>query len=151
MAKDKKYNILIINGPNLNMLGTRQPEIYGSDSLGDIITNCRNHGAKHDINITAKQSNHEGEIIDFIQQAIGKYDGLIINAAGYTHTSITIRDALLLLGDMPIIEVHISDIHAREDFRKHSYISDIATKVIVGHRTKGYIMAIDELQKVIGD
>ena len=140
--------ILILNGPNLNMSGTRNPEIYGSDSLDDIIKRCKSHAASLSIDIEAKQTNYEGLIVEWIQKAIGKYDGLIINAAAYTHTSIAIRDALEMF-DSPIIEVHLSDIHQREDFRKHSYISDVATKVVMGHGGYGYIIAIDALLRLV--
>ena len=114
--------IYILNGPNLNLLGTREPEIYGRATLTDVEKLCRTAAARHGLAVEFRQSNHEGQIIDWIQEARGqKAAGLIINPAGYTHTSVAILDALLML-EAPIIEVHISDIRSREPFRRHSYV-----------------------------
>lgn len=121
--------ILILNGPNLNMLGLREPEIYGHETLSDIRGMCENRGSQLDCEIVFRQSNHEGELVTWIQEARGKFDGLIINAGAYTHTSVAIHDALRLL-DMPIVEVHISDPKKREVFRHYSYIEPLATHVI---------------------
>lgn len=134
-------SILIINGPNLNLLGTRQPEIYGSETLIDVEENCVKLGNELGAKVACMQSNHEGVIVDEIQAARGKQDAIIINAGAYTHTSIAIRDAFSGT-QIPLYEVHISDIHAREAFRHNSYLSDIAKKVIIGHGTKGYEMAL---------
>jgi len=134
-------SLLIINGPNLNMLGTRQPEIYGSQTLKDVENDCVALGRELGVSVTCFQSNHEGAIVDEIQTAKGKHNAIIINAGAYTHTSIAIRDAFSAI-DLPMYEVHISDIHAREKFRHHSYLSDIAKGVIIGKGIKGYEIAL---------
>jgi 3-dehydroquinate dehydratase-2 len=136
--------ILIINGPNLNMLGKREPEIYGSETLADIESMCQEAASEKNITIDFRQSNSEGEIIGWIQQAIENIDGLIINAAAYTHTSIAIHDALKLL-NIPIIEVHMSNPKERESFRHTSYIEALASTVITGKGAKGYTEAISLL------
>ena len=136
--------ILVINGPNLNMLGTREPEIYGEDTLADVEQSCVELGEKLGIEVTFYQSNYEGEIINYVQEAKERFDGLVINPGGYTHTSVAIFDALNLL-DIPKIEVHISNIHGREDFRKNSMISPIMDGVICGLGVKGYELAIKAL------
>ncbi len=133
--------LLILNGPNLNTLGQREPEVYGYDTLADIEARCHQVASGLGFGIEFKQSNHEGELVTWIQEARGKVQGIVINAAALTHTSVAIRDALKL-HDVPIIEVHISNIFARESFRHHSYISDIAKGVICGCGTKGYELAI---------
>jgi len=135
-------HILILNGPNLNMLGKREPEIYGSDTLDDIENMCQEYAASNSLTVDFRQSNHEGEIIDWIQTEIPNISGIIINAAAYTHSSIAIHDALKLL-TVPIIEVHISNPKEREPFRHKSYIEPIATKVICGKGAKGYIEGLD--------
>ena len=136
--------ILVINGPNLNMLGTREPEIYGEDTLADVEENCQALGEKLGIEVTFYQSNYEGEIISYIQEAKERFDGLVINPGGYTHTSVAILDALTLL-DIPKIELHISNIHAREEFRHKSLISPIVDGIICGLGVKGYELAIKAL------
>jgi 3-dehydroquinate dehydratase II len=142
--------VYILNGPNLNLLGTREPEIYGSATLADVEKLCRSTAAKHGLALEFRQSNHEGQIIDWIQEARAKKAaGLIINPAGYTHTSVAILDALLAL-DAPVIEVHISDIQSREPFRRHSYVSQAARAVISGEGIDGYTRAIGELAAIIG-
>lgn len=142
--------IYILNGPNLNLLGSRQPEIYGSATLADVEGLCRATAAKHGLALEFRQSNHEGQLIDWIQEARAKKAaGLIINPAGYTHTSVAILDALLAL-DAPVIEVHISDIRSREPFRRHSYVSQAARAVISGEGIDGYARAISELAALIG-
>ncbi len=140
--------VLVINGPNLNMLGKREPEIYGYTTLEDINNNLVKKGREKGIHIVTFQSNHEGEIVDRIQAARGNIAGIIINPAAYTHTSVAIRDALLLV-DVPIIEVHISNIHKRENFRHHSYISGISTGQIVGLGTNGYALALEAISEII--
>jgi 3-dehydroquinate dehydratase-2 len=134
--------IYILNGPNLNLLGTREPEIYGSDTLKDVENLCRDTAKKHDMEVDCRQSNHEGVLVDWIQEAIHNADAVIINAAAYTHTSIAIHDALKMLS-CPIIEVHFSDPEVREEFRHISYISPLATKIIKGLGKDGYVQAID--------
>lgn len=140
--------ILILNGPNLNMLGLREPEIYGSDTLDDIKGRCLEKAQGMGAEIDFRQSNHEGELVTWIQEARGNIDGFLINAAAYTHTSVAIHDALKLL-DIPIIEVHISDPKSREEFRHHSYIEPLATKVIAGQGAKGYEIALDEFVNLL--
>lgn len=139
MPDSKK--IMILNGPNLNMLGTREPKIYGSDTLSDISDLCEEYGQQHDLEIDFRQSNHEGVLVDWIQEAIEGYDGLVINAAAYTHTSVAIHDALKML-TCPVIEVHISDPATRETFRHFSYVEPLAAKVIKGKGVQGYIDAL---------
>ncbi|MEX2616518.1 MAG: type II 3-dehydroquinate dehydratase [Alphaproteobacteria bacterium] len=136
--------ILILNGPNLNMLGVRQPEIYGSDTLADIERMCQDHSREIDVEIDFRQSNHEGELVTWIQEARDIQDGIIINAGAYTHTSVALLDALSLT-DLPIIELHISNIFKRDSFRHHSYISPVATGVICGLGPRGYVVAMDAL------
>lgn len=140
--------ILIINGPNLNMLGTREPEIYGSQTLHDIENLCRKTADAHDINIDFRQSNHEGEIIDWIQQAGGKYAAIGINAAGYTHTSVAIHDALKLCG-LPIAEIHLSEPKEREEFRHFSYIEPVAKIHVSGKGAASYSEAIQKLAELL--
>ena len=136
--------ILIINGPNLNLLGTREPEIYGYKTLASIEDMCTEKAKALAWKIDFRQSNHEGNLVDWIQEAGTHFDAVIINAAAYTHTSIAIHDALKLL-KIPIIEVHLSNPKEREEFRHHSYIEKLATEVIKGHGADGYIMALDSL------
>lgn len=139
-------NILILNGPNLNMLGQREPEIYGTQTLDDIKQLCADTAKANGAIIDFRQSNHEGELVEWIQQALNSFDGVIINAGAYTHTSVAIHDALKLL-DCPIIEVHISDPQTREEFRHHSYITPLATEVIAGKGVDGYKQAIEIITK----
>ena len=136
--------ILVINGPNLNMLGTREPEIYGEDTLADVEANCQELGEKLGVKVTFYQSNYEGEIISYIQEAKERFDGVVINPGGYTHTSVAILDALALL-DIPKIELHISNIHAREECRNKSLISPVVDGIICGLGVKGYELAIKAL------
>lgn len=137
--------ILVINGANLNMLGVREPEIYGSKTLSDLEKGIQEEAKKLGISVTCVQSNFEGEIVEYIQKALGKYDGIIINAGGYTHTSIAILDALKAVG-LPCVEVHLSNIFEREEFRKHSYISLYANKTICGKGFLGYLEALQFLK-----
>lgn len=141
-------DILILNGPNLNMLGLREPEIYGTETLDDIKARCTKKGQALAITIEFKQSNHEGELVEWIQKALGNIKGIIINAAAYTHTSVAIHDALKL-HSVPIIEVHLSDPMKREDFRHISYIEPLAHSVIKGHGAKGYSEALETLKTLI--
>ena len=141
-------HLLVIHGPNLNMLGKREPEIYGSTTLYEIDAKLKALGETSDIRVETFQSNHEGAIVDKIQEAVALQKGIIINPAAYTHTSIAIRDALLLL-DIPIIEIHISNIYKRKSFRQTSMISDVATAQIVGFGVKGYSMALKALAGMI--
>ena len=143
-----KYKIIVINGPNLNLLGEREKEKYGDISLKKIETECLDFAAKNNIELTFKQSNIEGEIVSLIQECRNKYSGLIINAAGYTHTSVSILDALMVL-KIPIIELHITNIYNREEFRKKSLISKAANGIICGFGINGYIMALDSIKKIL--
>jgi 3-dehydroquinate dehydratase-2 len=143
-----KHNIIVINGPNLNLLGEREKEKYGNFSLKDVETNCLNYAKDNDIDLSFIQSNIEGELITIIQKSRNKYDGVIINAAGYTHTSVSILDSLSVL-KMPIIELHITNIYNREDFRHKSLISKVASGIICGFGTEGYIMALDAMKKIL--
>lgn len=141
--------ILILNGPNLNMLGQREPHIYGHQTLADIEALCQETAQKHGLQIDFRQSNHEGELVTWIQQSLGNIKGLIINAAAYTHTSVAIHDALKLL-NVPIIEVHLSDPKTREKFRHHSYIEPVAKAHFAGQGAQGYVQAINTLAQIIG-
>jgi 3-dehydroquinate dehydratase-2 len=134
--------ILLINGPNLNLLGTREPEIYGATTLKMVESQAKAQATSLSANLEAFQSNHEGAIVDRIQQARGKIDGIVINPGAYTHTSVAIRDALLGV-DIPFVELHVSNVHAREQFRRHSYLSDKAEAVICGLGVFGYQAAIE--------
>lgn len=140
--------VLILNGPNLNMLGTREPKIYGKQTLDDIIKECKAAGKKLGLEVESRQSNDESEIVGWIQQSRGKFSGIIINAAALTHTSVAIMDALLAV-DMPVIEVHLSNIFKREEFRHHSYISGAAVGLICGFGGKGYVLALEALSDQI--
>lgn len=140
--------ILVLNGPNLNMLGTREPEIYGHETLADVETLCRNTADSLDLRLDFRQSNHEGELIEWIQQARPEFDAIIINAAAYTHTSLAIHDALKAVG-LPVAEVHISDPKTREDFRHFSYIEPVAVVHIAGEGTRGYAMALEKLKELL--
>ncbi|MBO6177554.1 MAG: type II 3-dehydroquinate dehydratase [Selenomonadaceae bacterium] len=133
--------ILVINGPNLNLLGTREPEIYGSETLKDIENRMRNYAGKFNVEVDFFQSNHEGEIVDSIQAARDKYGFIIINAAAYTHTSVAIRDALSAV-EIPSIEVHISNIYKREHFRHKSYLSPVVTGEVMGLGIESYMAAL---------
>ncbi|RAP33940.1 type II 3-dehydroquinate dehydratase [Candidatus Marinamargulisbacteria bacterium SCGC AG-439-L15] len=136
--------ILIIHGPNLNLLGKREPEIYGTKTLEEINTDCKSFAETHNSTIDCFQSNHEGEIIETIQNASGQYDGLIINPGAFTHYSIAIRDALASL-TIPKIEVHLSNIYKREEFRKTSYTAGACDGVITGFGDTSYILALSQL------
>lgn len=137
----KKYRILVLNGPNLNLLGTREPEKYGTQTLTDIITSLTELASQYDIQIEHLQSNAEVELIEAIHQAKDKIDFILINPAAFTHTSVAIRDALLGVA-IPFIEIHLSNVHAREPFRQHSYFSDVAQGVICGLGAIGYELAM---------
>ena len=134
--------ILVINGPNLNMLGVREPEIYGKRSFADLEEYVRNSAKELGHEVTLFQSNHEGVIVDEIQKAYGVYDGIVINPAAYTHTSVAILDALKAVG-IPTVEVHLSDINEREEFRRFSYVSMVAEKTVCGLGFEGYRKALE--------
>ncbi len=138
--------ILVINGPNINMLGIREPDIYGSKTYKDLSAMILDHCKEINIEVDLFQSNHEGDIVDEIQEAYGVYDGIVINPAAYTHTSVAILDALKSVG-IPAVEVHISDVSKRENFRQTSYVRQYCEKTICGHGFDGYLEAIDYLSK----
>ena len=140
--------ILIINGPNLNLLGDREKSKYGNDTLETVKKKCESHSKSIDVEIKFEQSNVEGEIVTIIQKTKGVFDGIIINAAGYTHTSVAILDALLAV-KLPVIEVHITNIYNREEFRSKSLISKAAKGIICGFGINGYIMALDSMKKIL--
>lgn len=140
--------ILVIHGPNLNFLGTREPETYGAATLADINETLQRTGDTWGVDVDTFQSNHEGMIVEAIQAITSSHEGLIINPAAYTHTSVAIRDALLLLS-IPIVEVHLSNVHKREPFRQKSMISDVSTGQIVGLGSMGYLLALEFLVKTI--
>lgn len=134
--------LVVLNGPNLNLLGEREPEIYGHETLADVEALCRERTDELGWSLDFRQTNHEGVMIDAIHEVRRSAQGVVINAGGWTHTSVAIRDALAAVV-APVIEVHVSDVHAREDFRHFSYISDVATEVIVGRGVRGYVDAVD--------
>ncbi|HUZ73751.1 MAG TPA: type II 3-dehydroquinate dehydratase [Stellaceae bacterium] len=142
--------ILILNGPNLNLLGVREPETYGTDTLADIEEACLERAASLGIAVDFRQSNHEGQLVDWIQEAREGADALVINAGGYTHSSVAILDALRV-ASLPVIEVHLSNIFRREHFRHRSYISLAATGVICGLGAHGYVLALDALARLIAE
>ncbi len=144
-------NILVLHGPNLHLLGKRQPEIYGYQTLNDINTALDQFVATspHDVVLKILQSNHEGEIVTIIGDHINWADGILINPAAYTHTSIAIREALATVA-VPVIEIHLSNIHAREEFRHHSYISGVAVGVVGGFGAYSYILALEAMIHVLG-
>jgi 3-dehydroquinate dehydratase-2 len=133
--------IAVINGPNLGLLGRREPEIYGPDTLDDITAAVTTLGSELGVEVETFQSNAEGEILDFLEEAGGRVDGFVINAAGLTHTSVALRDGLVAVG-LPFVEVHISNTAAREPFRHHSYLSAVASGVVLGFGSQGYLLAL---------
>lgn len=137
-------DILLLNGPNLNMLGVREPEIYGTHTLEEIETQCAARATAQGLTLQAFQSNHEGELIDRLNEAFGQVRGVIVNPGALTHSSIGLRDALAMLS-VPVIEVHLSNIHARESFRQVSFISGVATGILIGFGPIGYLYAVDAL------
>ncbi|UDJ85273.1 type II 3-dehydroquinate dehydratase [Erwinia amylovora] len=135
--------IYVLNGPNLNLLGTREPETYGSATLADIEMLCRDTAAELDVDIVFRQTNHEGQMVEWIQQSRTQAQALVINPAAWTHTSVAIRDAVTAVS-LPLWEVHITNVHSREPFRHHSYLSDVAQGVICGYGIRGYRYALLE-------
>lgn len=140
--------ILVLNGPNLNLLGTRQPEIYGHETLGDIERACAGLGAELGLSVVCRQSNHEGQLIDWVQEARGEAAGIVVNPGGLTHSSVALLDALHAF-DGPVIEVHLSQIHRREAFRHRSYVSLRADAVIAGCGADGYLFALRRLARLL--
>ena len=143
-----KKPVLVLNGPNLNMLGKRQPKIYGRETLADVEKACRNEAARLGLAIECSQSNHEGALVDLIQAAREKNSAIVLNAGALTHTSVALLDALNA-AELPVVEVHISNIYKRESFRHHSYISPVAVGVIAGLGTQGYLLALLALARLL--
>ncbi|MFQ6572060.1 type II 3-dehydroquinate dehydratase [Pseudomonas sp. UM16] len=138
--------LLVLNGPNLNMLGLRQPEVYGRETLADVHGLCLQTAERLALTLEFQQTNHEGQMIDWIHQARGRVAGIVINPGAWTHTSVAIHDALIA-AEVPVIEVHISNVHRREAFRHHSYVSLVAKAVLAGFGTHGYVLAIEHFAR----
>jgi len=149
MPPTPSKTIYVLNGPNLNLLGTREPEKYGHSTLADVEELCRETAKRFGLGVEFRQSNHEGTLVDWIQEAREKAAGVVLNPAGYTTTSVAILDAILAAG-IPVIEVHITNIHARESFRHDSYVSKVARAVVCGFGVTGYTLAISGLAALIG-
>jgi len=146
--------VLVLNGPNLNLLGTREPAVYGSATLGDAVELCRAEAARYGLDVDARQSNHEGELVDWVQEAgrrhaDGELVGVVLNAGAFTHTSVALRDAVSGTG-VPVVEVHVSNVHAREEFRHRSYLSAVAAGIVVGFGVDGYALAVSGLARRAG-
>lgn len=141
-------SVLVLNGPNLNLLGLREPEVYGKDTLAGIDELCRSTAAAHGLRADCRQSNHESVLVDAIHEARTAHRGIVINPAGYSHTSIAVRDALAAVA-LPVVEVHLSNIHRREAFRHHSHVSAVADTVICGAGAHGYALALTHLAKLL--
>lgn len=143
------YRVLVLNGPNLNLLGKRKPEIYGTVTLPEVIRTLVSRAQSLDFEIEAHQSNHEGVLIDHVQQAVGHFAGIILNAGGLTYTSVSLRDAVEAVADLgvPTVEVHISNIHSREVFRQHSFLTDVCVDEVVGMGPFGYVEALERLHR----
>ncbi|GED96346.1 type II 3-dehydroquinate dehydratase [Gordonia crocea] len=146
MAENEPLPLLLLNGPNLNTLGLRQPEVYGSTTLAEIVRDCERLAAELGFGLRAAQTNHEGEMIDWLHEARGQIGGIIINPGAWSHTSVALADALVI-PEVPIVEVHISNIHRREEFRRHSYVSALAEGVVAGLGVAGYEYAVRFLAK----
>ncbi|HRI15061.1 MAG TPA: type II 3-dehydroquinate dehydratase [Verrucomicrobiota bacterium] len=135
-------NVLFLNGPNLNLLGTRQPEIYGRTTLADIERRVRAEAVQLEVEVEFRQTNHEGQMVEWLQDAKGKFDAIVLNAAAFTHTSVAVRDAIVAVG-LPVIEVHLSNIHAREEFRRRSLIAGVCRGQISGFGATSYLLGLD--------
>ena len=141
--------LFILNGPNLNLLGLRQPEVYGVDTLADIEAACRDRAKDYGLDVVFRQTNHEGELVTWIQEARTEAEGVLINAGAYTHTSVALLDALLAV-DVPVIEIHLSNIFKREAFRHHSYVSPAAQGVICEFGINSYLLGLDAMARLLG-
>ena len=144
----EQHKVLVLNGPNLNMLGVREPEIYGRDTLADIESGCQKHAGALGLAVEFRQSNSEGELVTWIQEARQSADAIVINAGAFTHTSVALLDALSTFGK-PIIELHLSNIYAREEFRHRSYVSPVASGIICGFGAGGYELALDAVKRML--
>ena len=140
--------VYVLNGPNLNLLGVREPAIYGRETLADVRAACEAAGARLGLAVEFRQSNHEGRLVDWVQEARTEAAGIVINPAGLTHTSVALMDALAA-SELPVVEVHVSNIHRREGFRHHSYVSLVATGVIAGLGTQGYVLALEAMARFV--
>lgn len=140
---------MILNGPNLNLLGRRQPEIYGTETLADVERLCAETAARHGATVDARQSNHEGQLVDWVHEAREHHDGIVINPGAYSHTSVALLDALAACEALPVVEVHLSNIHRREEFRHHSYVSRVADGVIAGCGVQGYAFAVERVCRLL--
>ena len=140
--------ILVLNGPNLNMLGTREPTTYGHETLADVEALCQRTASESGLEVEFRQTNHEGQLIDWIHQARGRCAGIVINPGAWTHTSVAIRDALVA-AELPVLEVHISNVHKREEFRHHSFVSGVAVGVLCGFGTHGYRLALQHFAHLL--
>lgn len=141
-------SVLVLNGPNLNMLGTREPDLYGRQTLAEVESSCRQRAQALSLELDFRQSNSESELVEWIQQARGKFGGIILNAGAYTHTSVAILDALRL-SELPVIEVHLSNIFRREPFRHHSYVAGVARGFICGFGAHGYELALEAMARLV--
>ena len=142
-------SLLVLNGPNLNLLGTREPEKYGTQTLADVEALAAETAERFGMTVECRQSNHEGQLIDWIHEARGKHAGFVLNPGAYSHTSIAIRDAISSV-ELPVAEVHLTNIHAREEFRHHSYVSGVAVAVLCGTGVQGYAYAVEHLARLAG-
>ena len=150
MSESARPLVAVLNGPNMNMLGLRQPHLYGSTTLDDVEQLCAETGEHLGLSIDFRQTNGEGELVSWVQECRGRAQGIVINPAGYTTTSIALMDALLAV-ELPVIEVHITNIHRREEFRQHSYVSKVAVGVICGLGIQGYSLALTALAGMLED
>ena len=144
----KAPSILLLNGPNLNLLGTREPEVYGHTTLAEIEATCRVRAGELGLELDCRQSNHEGRLLDWIQEASANHDAIILNPGAYSHTSVAIPDALKAVG-LPVVELHLSNIHKRESFRQKSYVSAVAEGVICGFGPQGYVLALEAVAQLL--
>lgn len=142
-------SLLVLNGPNLNLLGTREPETYGTATLADVEQLAAQTAERFGMSVECRQSNHEGQLIDWIHEARGRHAGVVLNPGAYSHTSVAIRDAISSV-ELPVVEVHLSNIHAREPFRHHSYVSAVAVAVLCGTGVQGYAYAVEHLARLAG-
>ena len=150
MTGNMSATVLILNGPNLNLLGSREPDIYGSETIADIEASCHDHAKGLGLKVDFRQSNDEGEMVNIIQEAQETCAGVIINAGAFTHTSVAILDALLAL-EQPVVEVHLSNLFQRESFRHHSFVSQAARGMICGFRGQGYLLGLDALAQILNE
>ncbi|MBA2419269.1 MAG: type II 3-dehydroquinate dehydratase [Nocardioidaceae bacterium] len=150
MSPNRTHTALVLNGPNLNLLGRREPEVYGATTLAEIEAECTMVAARLNLEIDFRQSNHEGTLIDAIHESFDRFDGIVINPGGLSHTSVALQDALAAVS-VPVVEVHVSNVHRREEFRHMSYVSAVASAVIIGAGAHGYTLALEHLAWLLDD